>query len=141
MSFNKIWLLKCIRKIYLPKDNSVLGIQSWRTLHGTHYLRNEKGAEEENNYYDDLNLDSTATSKDVKTAYIELSKEFHPDRNPGDPEAAIKFQEISEAYATLGNSKLRRMYDRGTLGRLSSVADREAAKHKFDGSAFVDVRI
>ena len=89
--------------------------------------------------YDDLNLEPTASSKDIKNAFIKLSKEFHPDKNPDDPEAASKFFEITNAYNTLGNPKLRRAYDRGQLGRFSSVADRDSAAHQFEGQGFVDV--
>ena len=91
--------------------------------------------------YDDLGLDPTASSKDIKKAFIRLSKEFHPDKNPDNPEAAAKFFEISNAYNVLNNPKTRRSYDRGQLGRLSSVADRESASHQFEKQGFVDVRI
>ena len=91
--------------------------------------------------YDDLDIEPTASSRDIKNAYIKLSKDFHPDKNPDDPEAASKFFEITNAYNTLGNPKLRRAYDRGQLGRVSSVADRESANHQFDGQGFVDVSL
>ena len=91
--------------------------------------------------YDDLELNPTASSKDIKKAFIRLSKEFHPDKNPDNPEAAAKFFEISNAYNVLSNPKTRRSYDRGQLGRLSSVADRESASHQFEKQGFVDVRI
>lgn len=90
--------------------------------------------------YDDLGLDPTASSKDIKQAFIRLSKEFHPDKNPDNPEAAAKFFEISNAYNVLNNPKTRRSYDRGQLGRLSSVADRESASHQFEKQGFVDSR-
>ena len=90
-------------------------------------------------FYDDLGLDPTASSKEIKSAYLEMSKKYHPDVNPGDPEAANKFNSASAAYATLGQAKLRRMYDKGNLGRVTSVADRESATHTFDGSDFVEV--
>ena len=79
-------------------------------------------------YYEDLEIDSDSTSDEIKDAFYQLSKKFHPDKNP-DPEAIKRFQAINEAYKTLGNPRLRRKYDTGTLGRMSSVADREISKH------------
>ena len=90
--------------------------------------------------YDDLGLDPNASSQDIKNAFIRISKEVHPDKNPDNPEAAAKFFEISNAYNTLSNAKRRRAYDRGQLGRVSSVADRESASHQFEKEGFVDVR-
>ena len=90
--------------------------------------------------YDDLGLDPNASSQDIKNAFIRISKEVHPDKNPDNPEAAAKFFEISNAYNTLSNAKRRRAYDRSQLGRVSSVADRESASHQFEKEGFVDVR-
>lgn len=92
-------------------------------------------------YYEDLGIISTASSKEIKDAFYNLSKECHPDKVGADNIEALKqFQAISEAYAVLSDPKLRRQYDRGTLGKLSSAADREASKHKFEGDAFIQGR-
>ena len=91
-------------------------------------------------YYDDLGLSSLANSKEIKAAYYDLSKKYHPDKNADNPEALQKFQAISEAYATLGDPRLRRQYDKGVLGRSTSVADRELSKHRFKGEEFVQGR-
>lgn len=92
-------------------------------------------------HYEVLDLDPTASTKEIKKAYIELSMKYHPDKNPDDPDSASKFHEITQAYATLSDGKLRRIYDKGELGRMTSVADRERSSHKFEGSDFVDVSI
>lgn len=81
-------------------------------------------------YYEELGLDSESTSEEIKQAFYTLSKENHPDLNPNDPDCLKKFQAINEAYNTLSNPKLRRLYDTGKLGRMSSVADREMSKHR-----------
>ena len=91
-------------------------------------------------YYDDLGLTPKASSDEIKKAFIELSKKHHPDINPEDPESHERFQRISEANSVLGNPRLRKSYDKGALGRLTSVADREAKAHKFDGDEFVEAR-
>ncbi|OWA51651.1 hypothetical protein BV898_16125 [Hypsibius exemplaris] len=64
-------------------------------------------------YYDVLGISRTATSQEIKSAYYELSKKFHPDLNDG-PASKSKFQEITEAYETLGNTISRRTYDQSS---------------------------
>jgi molecular chaperone DnaJ len=63
-------------------------------------------------YYEILGISRDATQEEVKKAYRKRALQFHPDRNPGDPEAEKKFKEISEAYEVLGDEKKRQMYDR-----------------------------
>jgi curved DNA-binding protein CbpA len=63
-------------------------------------------------YYKILGLTPAATPAEVKKAYRKLAFEHHPDRNPGDPQAAARFIEIAEAYETLGDPERRRSYDR-----------------------------
>ena len=91
-------------------------------------------------FYDDLEIEPNASTKQIKDAYIRLSKMYHPDVRPDDAEAAEKFHKINQAFETLSNGNLRRKYDRGQLGKTHSVADREMAKHRFEGDQFVDVR-
>lgn len=92
-------------------------------------------------YYEDLGILSTASSKEIKEAFYKLSKECHPDKVGADNvEALLQFQAISEAYSILSDPKLRRQYDRGTLGKMSSAADRDATKHTFEGDAFIQGR-
>src|SRR6056297_3452589 len=62
-------------------------------------------------YYDILGVDSDASEKDIKKAYREKAMEYHPDRNPDDPEAGKKFKEASEAYEVLSDTEQRRAYD------------------------------
>ena len=52
------------------------------------------------NYYDVLGVNKNASQEDIKKAYRNLSKKYHPDRNGGDE---TKFKEINEAYDTLGD--------------------------------------
>jgi len=62
--------------------------------------------------YDVLGVDKQASSVDIKKAYRGLSLKYHPDRN-SDEGAKAKFQEINEAYETLGDDAKRREYDMG----------------------------
>ena len=63
-------------------------------------------------YYEVLGISRNATQDEVKKAYRKRALQFHPDRNPGDPDAEKKFKEISEAYEVLCDEKKRQMYDR-----------------------------
>ena len=60
------------------------------------------------NYYDVLGVNKNASQDDIKKAYRNLSKKYHPDRNNGDDS---KFKEINEAYDTLGDENKRKQYD------------------------------
>ncbi len=62
-------------------------------------------------YYKKLGVDKNANQKDIKKAYYQLAKRWHPDTNKNDPMAAKKFQEVSEAYEVLSDESKRRQYD------------------------------
>ena len=64
------------------------------------------------NYYRILNIRSNATADEIKTAYRNLAKRYHPDANPGDKAAAAKFAEINEANDVLSDSEKRAAYDK-----------------------------
>eukprot|EP00042_Codosiga_hollandica_P026089 m.121002 g.121002 ORF g.121002 m.121002 type:complete len:333 (-) comp52089_c0_seq40:1279-2277(-) len=66
--------------------------------------------------YEVLGVSKTAEQKDIKSAYYTLAKKYHPDANPGNKEAAKRFQEISEAYSVLSNESERARYDRNPSG-------------------------
>lgn len=63
-------------------------------------------------YYESLGVGRTASADDIKQAYRQLAKQWHPDKNQGDPAAEEKFKEISEAYSVLIDVEKRRRYDR-----------------------------
>ena len=69
-------------------------------------------AETKRDYYEVLGVGRDASEDDIKKAYRKLAKKYHPDMNPGDAEAEAKFKEASEAYAILGDSEKRNMYDK-----------------------------
>ena len=62
-------------------------------------------------YYELLGVGRDASSEDLKRAYRQLAREFHPDANPNDAQAEAKFKEISEAYAVLSDDQARARYD------------------------------
>ncbi|CAH8637188.1 unnamed protein product [Schistosoma intercalatum] len=61
-------------------------------------------------YYNILNVKSTASPEEIKAAYLDLSKKYHPDKCLDD-KAKIHFAEVSEAYSVLGRSESRQEYD------------------------------
>lgn len=62
-------------------------------------------------YYEVLGVSRSASDDDIKKAYRQLAKKYHPDANPGDKTAEAKFKEASEAYAVLSDAEKRRQYD------------------------------
>jgi len=66
-------------------------------------------------YYEILGVKKTSSEAELKKAYRDLAKKFHPDKNKGNKEAENRFKEISEAYAVLSDKEKREQYDR--LGR------------------------
>lgn len=62
-------------------------------------------------YYVLLGITRDASARQVKAAYRKLAKKHHPDANPGDPDAAARFREITEAYETLSDPGRRTAYD------------------------------
>lgn len=63
-------------------------------------------------YYEVLGVDRNASSDEIKRAYRKLAKQYHPDVNTGDKDAAAeKFKEVSEAYEVLSDEDKRRQYD------------------------------
>lgn len=68
-------------------------------------------AESKRDYYEVLGVSKTATDAELKKAYRQLAKKYHPDTNPGNAEAEAKFKEASEAYAILSDAEKRKQYD------------------------------
>ena len=62
-------------------------------------------------FYKILGVARNADMTQIRRAYHKLAKEMHPDRNPNDPDANTKFQDIGSAYETLSDENKRTIYD------------------------------
>jgi curved DNA-binding protein CbpA len=62
-------------------------------------------------YYTALELNRSATSTEIKSAFRRLSRNFHPDVNGGSRDCEEKFKEINEAYHVLADARKRQSYD------------------------------
>jgi len=78
-------------------------------------------------YYDILGVAPNATEEEIKRAYRELAKEFHPDKNPG-PEAEARFKEINRAYDILSDSLKRADFDKSLREETYVKATQQAAE-------------
>ncbi len=65
--------------------------------------------------YKVLGVDRAATADQIRVAYRDLAKRFHPDLNPGDDKAETRFKEISAAYDILSDEGKRARFDRGEI--------------------------
>ena len=63
------------------------------------------------NYYEILGIEQVASQKDIKKAYRELAKKWHPGTNKDNPVAEETFLKITEAYIILSNPQLRQKYN------------------------------
>ena len=63
-------------------------------------------------FYKILGVSRSAQTNQIKKAYRKLAKEKHPDRNPDDPDANEKFQDLGAAYEALSDPEKRKLYDR-----------------------------
>lgn len=63
-------------------------------------------------YYKILGVSKTATDKEIKSAYRKLARKYHPDLNPDNKDAEIKFKEINEANEVLSDPENRKKYDK-----------------------------
>src|SRR5580704_11776387 len=83
-------------------------------------------------YYEILGVSRGCEDPVLKSAYRKLALQYHPDRNPDNPEAEERFKEAAEAYSVLSDPQKRAAYDRyGHAGLQNSAQG-------FDPNAFSD---
>jgi curved DNA-binding protein len=62
-------------------------------------------------YYKILGVEKNATQEEIRKAYRDLAKKYHPDKNPDDKTTEEKFKSVSEAYEVLKDPEKRKKYD------------------------------
>jgi len=98
----------------------------------------------ETEYYDRLGVSPTASSAEIKKGYRNMAMKYHPDKNAGDPDAAEKFKECSEAYEVLSDEEKRSTYDKfgkeafkeGGGGGGSGMSPEDIFSHIFESGFF-----
>ncbi len=78
--------------------------------------------------YESLGVARAASQEDIKKAYRKLTREFHPDLNPGDKAAEDRFKEISAAYDVLSDKDKRALYDEFGAMSLTEGFDAKRAR-------------
>lgn len=84
--------------------------------------------------YDVLGVTRDAGADDIRKAYRKLAKEFHPDLNPGKPEAEARFKAITAAYDILSDPEKRGRYDRGEIDESGAERPRYSYRPHAEGA-------
>ncbi len=67
---------------------------------------------QQRDHYEILGISRQATVEEIKAAFRKLASQHHPDKNPDDPSAAVRFKEINASYQVISDPQRRAMYDR-----------------------------
>jgi len=91
-------------------------------------------------YYVTLGISETADDGEIKSAYRELAKKYHPDVNLGDKGAEAKFKEANEAYSVLIDPQKRQVYDqkRVAIDKASEKSIIEKSSDNVQPKAFTE---
>ena len=91
-------------------------------------------------YYKILGLkNNNVTAEEIKQAYREQAKKYHPDINTTSDFAEERFKDINEAYKTLSNSSTRRKYDRMWNSRIGKKQKNKQQNKKEKKSIFAEM--
>ncbi len=87
-------------------------------------------------YYEVLEVHINASEIEIKKAYRKMAFKYHPDQNSSDPQAEVKFKELSEAYGVLSDAQKRALYDQ--YGH-DGLQQQMGGGFDFNGSGFGDI--
>ncbi|KAL1005738.1 hypothetical protein UPYG_G00063350 [Umbra pygmaea] len=103
-----------------------LDVFSHHCFHTSSHLANKQ------DLYEVLGVPRTASQKEIKKAYYQMAKKYHPDTNQEDPQAKEKFAKLAEAYEVLSDEVKRKQYDTyGTAGLDPSQAGGRAGRQQY----------
>ena len=88
-------------------------------------------------YYEILGIAKSASSAEIKKAYLKLAKQYHPDHNQGNKESEKKFQEVSQAYEVLRDEQKRAAYD--AYGHAAYTQGGSGGAHRSSGFNSADI--
>lgn len=86
----------------------------------------------EKNYYKILGISKEASQDEIKKAFRQLARKYHPDLNQGNKDAEEKFKEINEAFQVLGNPQKKFQYDQYGSSAFSAEDLREFRSQSFN---------
>jgi DnaJ-class molecular chaperone len=90
-------------------------------------------------YYATLGVTKASTEKEIKQAFRKLARTHHPDVNPGDKQAEVRYKDINEAYEVLGDPAKRKKYDElGANWRAYEQAAAQGGPNPFAGQWHAD---
>jgi DnaJ-class molecular chaperone len=92
------------------------------------------------NPYKTLGVSQTATQDEIKLAYRNLAKKYHPDLNPGNKSKETTFKKISAAYELIGTPEMRTKFDRGETQEQMEEAARQQYSRGRQGSSYYDTQ-
>ncbi|XP_037544918.1 dnaJ heat shock protein family (Hsp40) member A3a [Nematolebias whitei] len=94
------------------KALTLRGLSGLKSLHAfCTSFHTSASSNSKQDFYHILGVPRTATQKEIKKAYYQMAKKYHPDTNKDDPQAKEKFAQLAEAYEVLGDESKRKQYD------------------------------
>ncbi|KXZ41384.1 hypothetical protein GPECTOR_504g468 [Gonium pectorale] len=113
----------------------------WSLMMASRGLHSSSAAAAASDFYELLGVQRSASEQEIKKAYYQQAKKYHPDTNKDDPAAAARFQELQKAYEVLRDPEKRRMYDavgREGMDRMESGGQSSAGPQYGGGEEFAD---
>ncbi|XP_032303468.1 dnaJ homolog subfamily A member 3, mitochondrial isoform X2 [Coturnix japonica] len=110
-----VWIVRGLRDVPGTGNRRLLQPGTGTQRHGPHrapaawfHVSLSRSKED---YYEVLGVPRSASQKEIKKAYYQLAKKYHPDTNKDDPKAKEKFAQLAEAYEVLSDEVKRKQYD------------------------------